>query len=121
MSDASQGPGWWIASDGKWYPPELHPAVREAPRATGAAAPAQRTSGHAQRPAHVGPHFPDLFQNALHGAPMADIVSVRYDGSDERSVTTVRSAAGHGDSFSAPSATGSRAKGDSKRWHRKGR
>jgi hypothetical protein len=25
MSDASQGPGWWIASDGKWYPPDLHP------------------------------------------------------------------------------------------------
>jgi hypothetical protein len=22
MSDASQGPGWWIASDGKWYPPQ---------------------------------------------------------------------------------------------------
>ena len=25
MSDASQGPGWWQASDGKWYAPELHP------------------------------------------------------------------------------------------------
>jgi hypothetical protein len=22
MSDTSQGPGWWLASDGKWYPPE---------------------------------------------------------------------------------------------------
>ena len=22
MSDASQGPGWWQASDGKWYPPQ---------------------------------------------------------------------------------------------------
>lgn len=22
MSDTSQGPGWWQASDGKWYPPE---------------------------------------------------------------------------------------------------
>jgi len=21
MSDASQGPGWWQATDGKWYPP----------------------------------------------------------------------------------------------------
>ncbi len=27
MSDVAQGPGWWVASDGKWYPPELHPAV----------------------------------------------------------------------------------------------
>jgi uncharacterized membrane protein HdeD (DUF308 family) len=24
MSDVSQGPGWWLASDGKWYPPESH-------------------------------------------------------------------------------------------------
>ena len=23
MSDTSQGPGWWLASDGKWYAPEL--------------------------------------------------------------------------------------------------
>ena len=22
MSDVSQGQGWWLASDGKWYPPE---------------------------------------------------------------------------------------------------
>jgi hypothetical protein len=21
MSDTSLGPGWWLASDGKWYPP----------------------------------------------------------------------------------------------------
>lgn len=27
MSDQSQGPGWWMTSDGKWYPPHLHPAV----------------------------------------------------------------------------------------------
>jgi hypothetical protein len=25
MSDTSQGPGWWLASDGKWYAPELRP------------------------------------------------------------------------------------------------
>jgi len=25
MSDASQGPGWWKASDDKWYSPEQHP------------------------------------------------------------------------------------------------
>jgi uncharacterized protein DUF2510 len=29
MSDVSQGPGWWVASDGKWYPPELHPDNRD--------------------------------------------------------------------------------------------
>ena len=25
MSDVSGGAGWWLASDGKWYPPELQP------------------------------------------------------------------------------------------------
>ncbi len=25
MSDTSQGEGWWVATDGKWYAPELHP------------------------------------------------------------------------------------------------
>ncbi len=25
MSDRSEGPGWWLASDGKWYPPESQP------------------------------------------------------------------------------------------------
>ena len=25
MSDTMQGPGWWQASDGKWYAPELNP------------------------------------------------------------------------------------------------
>jgi hypothetical protein len=25
MSDSSQGPNWWQASDGKWYAAELHP------------------------------------------------------------------------------------------------
>ena len=27
MSDTSQGPGWWQASDGKWYPPEQAPSA----------------------------------------------------------------------------------------------
>lgn len=28
MSDHQQGPGWWLASDGKWYPPQ---GVRQVP------------------------------------------------------------------------------------------
>lgn len=27
MSDTPQGPGWWQASDGKWYPPEQAPGT----------------------------------------------------------------------------------------------
>lgn len=31
MSDVSQGTGWWQASDGKWYAPEMHPDYRPPP------------------------------------------------------------------------------------------
>lgn len=30
MSDTPRGPNWWQASDGKWYPPNLHPRERSA-------------------------------------------------------------------------------------------
>jgi hypothetical protein len=60
MSDMSGGPGWWQASDGKWYPAEQHPNY-QAPAAgtplppTGAAAPAGSpsppTAAGANRPA----------------------------------------------------------------------
>ncbi len=33
MSDQSQGPGWWQASDAKWYPPETHPSRVQPPPA----------------------------------------------------------------------------------------
>ncbi len=29
MGDSSQGPGWWQASDGRWYPPESHPTAQQ--------------------------------------------------------------------------------------------
>lgn len=31
MSDQSQGPGWWMASDGKWYPPHAGYRAPDAP------------------------------------------------------------------------------------------
>ncbi|MHB8219405.1 MAG: alpha/beta hydrolase [Acidimicrobiales bacterium] len=31
MSVTPQGPGWWVASDGRWYPPELHPLGQGVP------------------------------------------------------------------------------------------
>lgn len=33
MSEMMQGPGWWQASDGKWYPPESHPNYLPPPTA----------------------------------------------------------------------------------------
>lgn len=41
MSDTSQGPGWWQASDGKWYPPEQQPGYQ----APGGGAPAGGAGG----------------------------------------------------------------------------
>lgn len=36
MTDVSQGPGWWQASDGKWYPPEAVPGATPSVVAYGA-------------------------------------------------------------------------------------
>ena len=60
MSDTSQGAGWWMASDGKWYPPELWtgppnqapagPAAQASPSASPGqpAWPSQSASPHSQ-------------------------------------------------------------------------
>ena len=50
MSDTSQGPGWWLASDGKWYPPELWTG----PPSTGPPA----ASGTAAAAPGPGPNYP---------------------------------------------------------------
>jgi len=34
MSDVSQGPGWWLASDGRWYPPNQEPQQLPPPPAS---------------------------------------------------------------------------------------
>ena len=39
MSDSSQGPGWWQASDGRWYPPQSYPPQAAAPPPTYGAPP----------------------------------------------------------------------------------
>jgi hypothetical protein len=39
VSDTSQGPGWWQASDGKWYPPEQAPGYQPPAGGGGGAAP----------------------------------------------------------------------------------
>ena len=76
MSDVTQGPGWWIASDGKWYPPELHPAARAKAQVDGGAGEAGNDQAvddrpdhgrwdHSQRSTKGGPKIPDLFQQAL--------------------------------------------------------
>ena len=131
MSDKSEGPGWWIASDGKWYPPELHPSVRDTPNTE---IPAQvrgeselhRWQGPAQEPGRAGPQFPDLFKKALEGSHLADNVSVKYGSDDERNAAApaaTRSVAGarSGGTASSSSGAGSTAGAPAKRKWRKGR
>ncbi|MDR3649075.1 MAG: cyclic nucleotide-binding domain-containing protein [Acidimicrobiales bacterium] len=68
MSDQSQGPGWWVASDGKWYPPEQHPNYAPAP-----------SSSHAMRP------VAGLFRNAQHtlNVPAGGVVFREGDMGEE--------------------------------------
>ncbi len=49
MSDVSQGPGWWLASDGKWYPPHTAPQATLPPDA-GAAYPGYEQAQPAASP-----------------------------------------------------------------------
>ena len=114
MSDKPEGPGWWIASDGKWYPPELHPSlpvdshaepvtvgtpaphqppVEQAPVRTPAGPIPGDVQGHhwqsqgqarGEKGPTVGRQFPDLFQKAIEGSHLADNITVKYDGDDQR-------------------------------------
>jgi hypothetical protein len=38
VSESPEGPGWWQASDGKWYPPEQAPGYQAAPGGGGVTA-----------------------------------------------------------------------------------
>ena len=56
MSEVSQGPGWWQASDLKWYPPELHAdyVAPTAPHTDSAASPKAATRTYsAPAPTHA--------------------------------------------------------------------
>jgi uncharacterized RDD family membrane protein YckC len=52
MSDTFQGHGWWIASDGKWYPPHQHPQYVPPPPPT---PPPPPSSWSSQGPAAYAP------------------------------------------------------------------
>lgn len=50
MSNAPQGPGWWQASDGNWYPPEQHPSYAPPPPTAPSAPPGYQPAGQAPSP-----------------------------------------------------------------------
>ena len=62
MSDTSQGPGWWLASDGKWYPPELWTGPSDSgPPDSGPPDSGPRDSG----PPNTGPVGPAIAQPVM--------------------------------------------------------
>jgi hypothetical protein len=73
MSDATGAgnsqppePGWWLASDGKWYPPESAPASAPVP----AAAPAPKPGGYLLTIGDIGV-TPDTIVTPNGAAPLA--------------------------------------------------
>src|SRR4051794_9081083 len=55
MSDATQGPGWWQASDGKWYPPEQHPDLGNPTQPVESVSPTEAVPPSTPPPAPVPP------------------------------------------------------------------
>ena len=72
MSDISQGQGWWLASDGQWYPPSELPGSTSAP-----------ASGPAPTPdltrAETFPTVPSAYQHGGYGTygPVVEPASPR--------------------------------------------
>ncbi len=54
MSDTPQGPGWWQASDGQWYPPEQAPAQPATPPPAPSVPPPLPGGGPATTPGFAG-------------------------------------------------------------------
>lgn len=77
MSDTSQGPGWWQASDGKWYAPELYPKDWPKPNSTGdeSTEAAAATTTAAAEPAPVAepePSTPPVAESEPSTPPVAE-------------------------------------------------
>jgi hypothetical protein len=87
MSDASQGPGWWQASDAKWYAPEQHPDAITI--ATAAAAEAAAAAAEAEAE-------PDALPNSPWVAPDGDDAG-QWGGSPQDVQRSAWSDSGTGD------------------------
>jgi hypothetical protein len=72
MSDFSQGPGWWQASDGKWYPPEQQPG----PAPPGYGQPPAAAYGYGYATTPVAPRTDGLAVGALVSAIVGVVLMV---------------------------------------------
>lgn len=75
MSDVWQGPGWWLASDGKWYPADAQPGggadQAEATTELAAATPAETASTLVADPVTPAPATPEPSQAPAVEVPAA--------------------------------------------------
>ena len=70
MSDTSAGPGWWLASDGKWYAPELWTGTPPPEGAAPAVGAESGAGAEAQSPSSVPtPSVPPLPRYAAYPSP----------------------------------------------------
>ncbi len=75
MSNAPQGPGWWQASDGNWYPPQQQPGNAPPPPPT-SAAPSSYPGGSATPQSWAGPSTNPQYPPA--GAPASGTGSAAF-------------------------------------------
>ena len=119
MSDQSQRSGWWLASDGKWYAPELHPGSTSMSRVPRVAP--TTSSPIAGESKSDGPKLdgPKRYGQPRHwliwatpviaaAAVIAVVLSLTLGGSSAMSTSTPRSNAG-GAATSTTSAPGANA------------
>ena len=78
MSDVFEGPGWWLASDGKWYAPHLH--HDESYRAAHAI-PEERHDTFSIGQSEEGPKVGDVLSTAM---PAASVVTVSDSSPTEK-------------------------------------
>jgi hypothetical protein len=88
MSDTTQGPGWWLASDGKWYPPELHPNYTPPPSPTTSDV-TERPPEVAARPPTPGPD--DHVAQLLEVTTSLRLALLQFAGEVERLEGAIRS------------------------------
>jgi hypothetical protein len=130
VSDKSEGPERRTAGSSERYHPDVRPpftdgSLVQAPARDDAAQassvqgtadglphrlhPTGPGSGPEENPVPRGRQFPDLFQKALQGSHLADNVTVKYDGDDERNeprASSTSSGRSNGGSFRTVGAGG---------------
>jgi len=81
MSTTPPGPGWWLASDGNWYPPEQAPGA--APPPPPPAPPAEPTQQQPAQPAEPAQQVP---QQPYGGEPTHQVPQQPYGGEPTQQV-----------------------------------